>query len=119
MAIIGNIDVAVVVNLDTLHTVLKSLLVHGSRWWIASHPDDARENGSITLGFGEPSCCDSHNRSFFRIPIIETTIAGNPDGVLLLFHPCAIMSDDIDVFPEFYTPLKRALLARLEDGEHV
>ncbi len=114
----GNIDIAIVVSLSALRTLLKGFLVNGSRWWIASHPDDAREDGSITLGFGEPSCCDPLNRAFFRIPILETTVADDTDGVLLLFHPCAILSEDIEAFPEFYPPLKQALLARLQNGGH-
>lgn len=50
------VELGFVVDLRTLKETLKSLSVNGRRWWIASDPQDAVEDGFISIGFGHPDC---------------------------------------------------------------
>lgn len=50
---LGNVEIALVVSIGALRSILRNLKVGGRRWWIASDPKDAVEDEAITVGFGE------------------------------------------------------------------
>jgi hypothetical protein len=50
----SEVEIGIVVNLQTLREVLKGLNVCGRRFWIASDPHDAVETGSLTISHGDP-----------------------------------------------------------------
>jgi hypothetical protein len=126
------VELGLVVNLETLREVFKGLSVGGKRWWIASDPQDAVENGAIFIGHGDARCTDRLNTLTFRVPVLnDETPTGGTDRIVVLFDPCTsfsqepgcyiengrVMQDPLEDFFCFYHPIKRALIARLQAGE--
>jgi hypothetical protein len=52
---LDEVELAVVVNLETLREVLMSMSIDAKRWWIASDPHDAVAGGYISIGHGTPA----------------------------------------------------------------
>jgi len=44
---LGELELGFVVSLGVLREVLRGLSLNGRRWWIASDPHDAAEEGSL------------------------------------------------------------------------
>ena len=65
------VDVAAVLNIETLRTVLRDLSALGKKWWIACEPKYTAENGYIMVGFGDPGCKDRLNRTLYRFPVLN------------------------------------------------
>lgn len=122
------IDLGVVVNLETLRKVLKGLSVDGRRWWIASDPINALESGFVTIGHGDPGCIDRLNTLYYRLPVLndEKPVAGFDKLVLLLdtsvifpeqpglyIEDGHVMKDEFSDIECFFIPLKRALTEML------
>ena len=122
----GDIEVALVVSIGALRRVLRTLHVQGREWWIASDPADAKEIGSISLGWGNRHCTDAANVGHFRIPILDCVQDNDPGKLLLLFDASCIESEErrfrstlgssVGDFEEFFAPVKAALVARLDSG---
>jgi len=123
------LELGIVTSLCTLREVLKKMSIDGKRWWIASDPLDAVENGFLTIGHGDPGCFDRLNTLHFRVPVIgsdfppertdrivlliePTTAAGEASGFYL--ENSQMPEDPVEDFYEFYAPLERALVARLQ-----
>jgi hypothetical protein len=124
------LELGFVVNIKTLREALKELSINGRRWWIASDPYDAAARGYVSIGYGDPQCEDRLNTVYFRFPIVgDVTPKGSTDRLLLLIDPSACMpeapgfyledgrlvQDSLEDFLCFYPPLKRALIARLQN----
>lgn len=126
---LGELDLGIVVSLNTLREVLKRMSIGGKRWWIASDPLDAVEDGYLTIGYGDPACFDRLNTLHFRVPVIgNDSPPDRTDRVVLLVEPTTttgeepgyylensrMREDPVQDFCEFYQPLERALIARLQ-----
>jgi hypothetical protein len=126
------VPLGLVVNLKTLREVLKGLSIGGKRWWIASDPQDAVEDGAIFIGHGDPHCTDRLNTLIFRVPVLnDEAPRGGTDTLLLFFHPATsfpaepgyylengrVMQDSLEDFMSFYVPIKAALIARWQAGD--
>jgi hypothetical protein len=125
------VDLGFVVNLQTLREVLKGLNIDGRRWWLANDPQDAAEDGFITVGRGYPRCLDRLNTLHFLVPVIGNEGSNVRTGRLALIidpsvitqeEPCLyfedgrLLEDPVSDFVSFYVPIKRALMARLQAG---
>jgi hypothetical protein len=123
------VELGLVVNIETLREVLKELNIDGRRWWMASDPQDAVEEGSIVVGHGDPQCTDRLNTLTFRVPVLNDVIPeGGTNKIVVLLDPAVvspkdvgyyvengrIVQDSLEDFTSFYIPIKRALLARLQ-----
>lgn len=125
---LDEIDLGVVVNIETLRKVLKGLSDDGRRWWIASDPSDALESGFLTIGHGDPGCIDRLNTLYYRLPVLndEKPVAGFDKLVLLLdssvifaeqpglyIEDGRVMKDEFADIEGFFIPIKRALTEML------
>lgn len=123
-----DIDLGVVVNIETLRKALKGLSVDGRRWWIASDPADALESGFVTIGHGDPGCVDRLNTLYYKAPILneERPTAGTEKLVLLLdssvifaeqpglyIEEGLVSKDEFSDMECFFFPIKRALAEML------
>lgn len=123
-----DIDLGVVVNIETLRRVLRDLSVDGRRWWIASDPSDALESGFLTIGHGDPGCIDRLNTLYYRLPVLneEKPVAGFEKLVLVLdssvivpeqpglyIEDGRLMKDEFADIEGFFMPIKRALAEML------
>ncbi len=104
----------------------------GTRFWIASDPADALGTGSITVGHGYPGCTDRLNATYFRIPILNDEMPRRGmNRLVLLIAPSVIdadspgfrmdncqitVTDILDDFREFLTPIKGAIADLLRTG---
>jgi hypothetical protein len=128
----NEVELGLLVNLKTLREVLKGLSIGGKRWWIASDPQDAVEDGAIFIGHGDARCVDRLNTLTFRVPVLnDETPRGGTDRIVVLLDPSTssskdpgyyiengrVMQDPLEDFFCFYHPIKRALIARLQAGE--
>jgi len=127
---LGNVEIAIVVSVGALRSVLRNLRADGRQWWIATHPLDALEDGKITLGFGDRRCKDVLNRAFFRLPVVGESSSAEPNRSLLLFDASVItpeeggyylekgrfVRDSVSNFEDFFAPVKKELVNRLLDG---
>jgi hypothetical protein len=129
----NEIELGSVVDLEISHEVLRRLSTGGTRFWIASDPADALETGSITIGHGYPGREDYLNAIYFRVPILNqemprrgTTrlvLALAPsvictDGADLQMGNCQItVTDILDDFREFLTPIKGAIAGLLRAAD--
>ena len=126
---ISELDLGIVVSLNTLREVLKRMSIGGNRWWIASDPFDAVEDGYITIGHGDPNCFDRLNTLYFRVPVVDSDFPQQrTDRIVLLIEPTTaageepgyylensrMREDPAEDFYNFYEPLERALIARLQ-----
>lgn len=123
------LELGIVVSLHTLRDVLKRMSKDGRRWWIGSDPLDAVEDGYLTIGYGDPHCFDRLNTLHFRVPVVDSGFPPQrTDRIVLLIEPTTatgeetgyylennrMREDPVEDFYEFYTPLERALIARLQ-----
>jgi hypothetical protein len=125
---LSEIELAVVVSLETLRGVLRNLSINGRRWWIASDPTDALESGFLTIGHGDPGCLERLNTLYYRVPIlnVEKPYAGSEKLVLLL-DSSVVLSEQPGLYLEngrlsedgftdlecFFWPIKRGLIGML------
>ena len=68
---LDEIEYGLVVSLETLRGVLKSMSINGRKWWIASDPGDALDTHTVTIGHGDPRCHDRLNTLYFRVPVLN------------------------------------------------
>jgi hypothetical protein len=127
------VELGFILNLKTLREVLNKLSVNGRRWWIATDPCDAVEDGFIRVGYGDPQCNDLLNSIYFRLPVLtESLPAGGTDQIVLVFEGSnciadlpglyrgtnsQIEQDALQDFVSFFTPVKKALIERMKTGE--
>jgi|ERR1017187_569223 hypothetical protein len=126
---LSELELGIVASLQTLREALKRLSIGGKRWWIASDPLDAVEDGYLTIGYGDPKCFDRLNTLHFRIPVIgNDSPPERTDRIVLLIEPTtatgeepafylenrSMPEDPVEDFYDFYAPLERALIARLQ-----
>ncbi len=124
----SDVDLGLVVSLGTLREVLKEISLNGKRWWIASDPQDAIETGFITIGHGDPKCVDRLNTLYFRFPVVgNQEWKARTDRLIVMFDSNAataedpgyyiengrVVQDAVEDFDGFFTPVERALIARL------
>jgi len=126
---LSEVELGFLVSLGALREALKELNVNGRRWFIASDPQDAAELGYITLAHGCEGCVDRLNVLHFRIPVVGS---GDSDGrldrlILMIDRSAAeaeepgyyllddrVTEDPAEDFFNFYEPIERALIARLQ-----
>jgi hypothetical protein len=126
---LDEVDLGVVVNLETLRDVLKAMSVNGRRWWIASDPSDAIATHTVTIGHGDPGCEDRLHTLYFRVPVLneELPMAGTDKLTLMLdssvvsaeqpglyFEGGRVFKDSVEDLQSFYEPIQRALLTKLQ-----
>ena len=83
----------------------------------------------IRIGYGDPKCFDRLNTLHFRIPVIgNDSPPERTDRIVLLIEPTtatgeepafylenrSMPEDPVEDFYDFYAPLERALIARLQ-----
>ncbi len=126
-----NIELGFIVNLETLRQALKTLHIHGRRWWLASDPVDAIDDGYVVIGHGDEGCIDRLNTVSFRVPVLtrQTPYGGN-GRILVLFDASSIAADQpgfyladglieqdfLEDFQCFFGPVKDALIQRMQTG---
>ena len=66
----SSIELGFVLNVQTLREELKGMSIDGKRWWIASNPEDAVEDGFLAVGYDDPFCRDRLNSISFHIPVL-------------------------------------------------
>jgi hypothetical protein len=128
---LDEVDLGLVVSLETLREVLKSMSIHGRRWWIASDPDDAIDTHTVTIGHGDPGCHDRLNTLYYRVPVLneEPPMAGSHSLRLLLdssvvlpeqpgmyFEGGRVLEDSLADLQSFFDPIQRALLVKLQSS---
>ena len=126
---LSELELGIVASLQTLREALKRLSIGGKRWWIASDPLDAVEDGYLTIGYGDPKCFDRLNTLYFRVPVVDSdSPPERTDRIVLMIEPTTatgeepgyylensrMREDPVEDFYEFYAPLERALIARLQ-----
>jgi hypothetical protein len=131
-ASLDEVELAVVVNLETLREVLKGMSVDGKRWWIASDPRDAVDDGYISIGHGDPGCVDRLNTLHFRVFVLnDETPMGGTDRLVVLFDESTsfpeqpgfylenseVVEDPFEDLMSFFEPIKHALVARLRAAD--
>ncbi len=125
----SEVEIGIVVNLQTLREVLKELSFDGRRWWIASDPHDSVETGFVTIGHGDPQCIDRLNTLYYRVPVVgNADWKARTDRLILMIDPSTanaeepgyyledgrLIEDPLEDFISFYEPIERALIARLQ-----
>ena len=126
---LGELELGIVTSVRTLREVLKKMSIDGRRWWIASDPLDTVEDGYLTIGHGDPECFDRLNTLYFRVPVVgNDSPPERTDRIVLLIEPTTATGeepgfyledsraseDPVEDFYDFYLPLERALIARLQ-----
>jgi hypothetical protein len=128
---LDEVELGIVVNLQTLRDVLKTLSVDGHKWWIATDPSVAVEIGYISLAFGYPGCHDPLNTIYFRLPVLSESLPSTgTDRVAILFDAFNFFADHsrcdrgrdngrdcLEDFTAAFGPVKEALLRRMESGQ--
>lgn len=122
-------EIGLVVSLGVLRDVLRGLSLNGRRWWIASDPHDAAEEGFITIAHGTQKCIDPLNTLRFRVPVVGNgECKARTDRLILMIEPSTveaeepgiylnngeILEDPAEDLHNFYAPLEQALIARLQ-----
>jgi hypothetical protein len=125
----SELELGFVVSLGSLREALKELNIDGRRWWVASDPHDAAEQGYVTLAHGCEGCVDRLNTLHFRVPVVGNGDSdGSLDRLILMIdrstadaeEPGYYLLDDRETedpaedFFNFYEPIERALIARLQ-----
>jgi len=128
---LGEVDLAIAVNIGILREVFGKLSERGRIWWIACEPLYAFEKGYITIGFGDPGCVDRLNTVLYRVPILNTDrpVSGSDKLVVLLDASVIlpeqpglyregydVVRDELADIESFFIPLKRALIPMLADS---
>lgn len=123
------VELGFVVSLGVLREVIQGLNIRGRRWWIASDPHDAAEEGFVTIAHGTQKCIDPLNTLRFRIPFVgNDDPRSRTDGIVLMIEPSTveaeepgiylnngeILEDPAEDLHNFYAPLEQALIARLQ-----
>jgi hypothetical protein len=126
----SEVEMGFVVSLGVLREVLRGLNVKGRRWWISSDPYDAAEDGYISVAHGTIGAFDRLNTLHFRVPVIGNDgLNARTDRLILMFDPSTttpvepgyylqdsrILEDPVEDIVDFYEPIERALIARLQD----
>jgi hypothetical protein len=129
-----NIELGFVVNLETLREALKTLNIRGRRWWFASDPDDAIDDGYVVIGYGDEGCIDRLNTVSFRLPVLTRQTPYSGTGrILVLFDASSITADQpgfyladglieqdfLEDFQSFFGPVKEALIKRMQFGSPI
>ena len=129
---LDEVELAVVINLETLREVLQSMSVDGKRWWIASDPHDAVAGGYISIGHGDPGCSDRLNTLYFRVPVLNDEMPmGGTERLVLLFDESTsfpqepgfyledskVVEDPFEDLMSFFEPIKYALVERLRAAD--
>src|ERR1035441_459763 len=85
---LSELELGIVVSLNTLREVLKRLSTGGKKWWIASDPIDAIADGYITIAHGDPQCFDRLNTLHFRVPVVTSDfLPQRTDRIVLMVEP--------------------------------
>jgi hypothetical protein len=128
---LDEVDLGLVVSLETLRDVLKAMSDKGRKWWIASDPSDAIDTHTVTIGHGDPGCHDRLNTLYFRVPVLneEMPMAGTDKLTLMLdssvvwaeqlglyFEDGRVLTDSLADLESFFDPIARALLAKLQSS---
>lgn len=126
---LSELELGIIVSLQTLRETLKRMSFGGTRWWIASDPIDAVGDGYITIGYGDPRCFDRLNTLHFRVPVVDSDFPPERiDRIVLIIEPTTVVGEEAGYYLEnsrisedpvqdlwsFYAPLERALIARLQ-----
>lgn len=129
---LDEVELAVVVNLETLREVLKGLSIDAKRWWIASDSRDAVADGYLSIGHGDPGCTDRLNTLHFRVPVLNDEMPmGGTERLVLLFDESTscpeepgfylenseVVEDPFEDLMSFFDPIKHALVARLRAAD--
>ena len=127
---LDDVELAVVVNVEILRQVLKTLSRNGKKWWIACEPAYALESGFVTVGYGDPGCVDRLNTVYYKIPILNQDLPfGGPDNLVVLLDSSVVVAeqcglyregdrvleDEIADFEDFFTPIVRAIVPVLAE----
>ena len=127
---LDDVDLAVVVNVEILRQVLKTLSRNGRKWWIACEPAHAMEAGFLTIGYGDPGCVDRLNTVYYKVPILnEDPPLGGPDKLVVLLDSSVVvpeqcglyregdrvLEDEITDFEDFFIPIARAMVPLLAE----
>lgn len=128
---LSDVELGFAVDLRTLRQVLRGLSVDGRRWWVASEPSTAVEDGGLLVGHGDRHCLDRLNTAMFRVGVLNDEIPeAGPDRLVLLLEPSSISVEEPGLYLEkgivcqdyvedlmcFYRPIKQALIARLQSA---
>ena len=128
--ILDDVEIAVVVNLETLRQVLKKMSRNGKKWWIACEPSYAQEGGFITIGYGDPGCVDRLNTLYYKVPVLnEDPPLGGLDKLVVLLdsslvipEQCGlyregdrVLEDEFTDFQDFFTPILQAMVPVLAE----
>jgi hypothetical protein len=126
---LSEVELGFVVSLRALRETIKELNIDGRRRWISSDPHDAAELGYVTLAHGCEGCIDRLNTLHFRVPVLfDDHAAGRTERLILFIDPstvtaeepgyyletCRTVEDPVEDLFSFYTPLERALIARIQ-----
>ena len=127
---LDDVDLAVVVSLEILRQVLKTLSRNGRKWWIACEPAYAMEAGFVTIGYGDPGCADRLNTVYYKLPILNRELPlGGPDKLVVLLDSSVVvpeqcglyregdrvLEDEITDFEDFFMPITRAMVPMLAE----
>jgi len=126
----SEVEMGFVVSLGVLREVLRGLNINGRRWWVSSDPHDAAEDGYISIAHGTIGAFDRLNTLHFRIPVVGNDgLNTRTDRLILMFDPSTttpvepgyylqdgqILEDPVEDISNFYEPIERALIARLQE----
>jgi hypothetical protein len=126
---VDEVDLGLVVSLETLREVLKAMSINGRKWWVASDPSDAIDTRTVTIGHGDPGCHDRLNSLYFRVPVLneKMPMAGTDQLRLMLdssvisaeqpglyFEGGRVLQDSLADLESFFDPIQRALIAKLQ-----
>ena len=125
---LNEVELAHVINLQTLRNVFKQLSVGGKRWWIVGDPHDAVDDGYITVGHGDQGCVDRLNTISYRLPVLTQTMPrGGTDRIVVLIDSSYVVPDQPGFYAEgegvvedmftdfqsFFNPLKLELIHKM------
>jgi hypothetical protein len=125
---LNELELAHVVNLQTLRNVFRQLSVDGKRWWIASDPHEAIEDGYITVGHSDPTCVDRLNDVSYFLPVLTKKVPrAGTDRIVVLIDSSYVVPDQPGFYAEeegivedifndfqcFFNPLKMELIQKM------
>lgn len=130
-ACLDEVELSLIVNIETLREVLKKLNVNSRLWWIASDPADALDSGFVTIGHGDPGCVDRLNTVYYKLPVLNGEKPfGGFDKLVLLLDSSVIVAEQAGLYWEdgrvfedqfadlecFFLPIKRALAGMMNEA---
>ena len=93
---LSEVQIGFVVSLEVLREVLRGLNVDGRQWWISSDPNDAVEDGFITIAHGTKQCSDHLNILHFRVPVVRSGDGkSTTDRLVLMFEPSTTTPEEL------------------------